>query len=309
LNAGTTNAAASAGRTAPRIRRLALIGVGLIGGSLARALRAAGAVERIAGCTPDAREIEAALELGVIDEGSVRVAAAVEGCDLAVVAVPVRASAAVFAALAPALAPEAVVTDVGSVKASVIADARATLGPALARFVPGHPVVGTEHSGVRAGFQTLFRGHRVILTPTAQTAPAALARVSAMWRAAGAVVEQMDPGRHDALLAAVSHLPHVLAYTLVDSLAGMEDGEEAFRLAAGGFRDFTRIASSNPRMWCDILLANREAVLAALVRFERDLQALVQALRNGDEAALMACFERAKAARDACAAHLPPAGR
>ncbi len=291
-----------------RATRLAVIGTGLIGGSLARALRAAGACGEIVGCAPTRGELARARELGFIDRGETDAAAAARGADAVVLAVPVGALGAVFAAVAPVLGPDAVLTDVASVKQSVVAQARALLGARLPRYVPGHPIAGTERSGVDAGSADLFRGQRVVVTPLAETADDARDRVTALWQAAGARVEEMDPRRHDRILAATSHLPHVLAYTLVDCLAGMPDSEGAFRLAAGGFRDFTRIAQSNPAMWRDILLANTAELLAALDRYEAGLGDVRAALAAGDGDALLALFTRAQAAREAYAARAAAPG-
>ncbi|MCC7412262.1 MAG: prephenate dehydrogenase/arogenate dehydrogenase family protein [Gammaproteobacteria bacterium] len=278
-------------------RSTAILGVGLIGGSLARALRRAGACAEIVGCASTPAEVGEALELGVIDRGTTAVAAAVAGCDLVVLAVPVGAMRAVFAQLAPALGADTVVTDVGSVKGAVIADARAALAAHYRLFVPGHPVAGTERSGVQASFAALFDSQRVILTPTAETDRGAVDRVTAMWQAAGARVEEMDAGHHDEVLAATSHLPHVLAFALVEYLAGVQEAREVFRFAGGGFRDFTRIAASSAPLWCDIVFANRPAVLASLEGYDARLRVLTEALRRGDVDAVRALFERAGAAR------------
>ncbi|NIR59181.1 MAG: prephenate dehydrogenase/arogenate dehydrogenase family protein [Gammaproteobacteria bacterium] len=280
------------------IDRLCIVGVGLIGGSLARAARRAGVCGEIVGAGRHAGRLRRAFELGVIDAYDTDVAAAAHGADMIVVAVPLGATEAVLEALRASLAPEAVVTDVGSAKTAVVEAARRAFGAASARFVPGHPIAGTECSGVEASFAELFDGARVILTPSADTAPEAIERVQALWQTAGARVERMDAAHHDEVLAATSHLPHLLAFALVDSLSRREEHDEIFRYAAGGFRDFTRIASSDPVMWRDICLANREAVLAALGGFEADLQAVTRAVEAGDGPALEALFRRAKAARD-----------
>ena len=212
---------------------------------------------------------------------------------------------ALFAELRGHLPPDCVVTDVGSSKGSVVADARAGLSPAqLARFVPGHPIAGTEKSGVEASFATLFRERRVILTPLPENPPEAVARVRALWRVAGSDVNEMSVAHHDMVLAATSHLPHMLAYTLVDTLARMHDKDEIFGYAAGGFRDFTRIASSDPVMWRDVCLANRDAILDMIERFQADLALLADAIRRGDDAVLSEVFERAKRSRDRHAAQL-----
>ncbi len=286
----------------PLIARLCVAGVGLMGGSLARALRAAGQVGEIVGWGRDPAHLERALALGVIDRFEQDAAAAAAGADMVVLAVPVGATGEVLARLQPGLSPEAVVTDVGSTKGSVVADVRRVLGGLPPWFVPGHPIAGTEQSGVEASVTGLFAGRRVILTPEPETAAAAVARVRAMWEAVGAQVVETSAAHHDAVLAATSHLPHMLAYALVDTLARMDDSAEIFEYAAGGFADFTRIASSNPAMWHDICLANREALVAVMDRFLDDLARLREAVAAGDSEFLRQTFERAKAARDAFAA-------
>jgi prephenate dehydrogenase len=284
--------------------RLCIVGVGLIGGSLARALRSAGADGEIVGCGRDAGHLQLAVELGVIDRFDTDPAAAVRGADVVVVATPLGAMAELFRVIARHLADDCVVTDVGSTKASVVADARAGLGPRLASFVPGHPIAGTEKSGVEASFAELFRQRRVILTPLPENLPPAVARVRALWEAAGSEVTEMSVDHHDVVLAATSHLPHMLAYTLVDTLARMHDKDEIFGYAAGGFRDFTRIASSDPVMWRDVCLANRGAILDMIARFQADLQLLAGAIDRGDTALISEVFDRAKAARDRYAGRL-----
>jgi len=214
------------------------------------------------------------------------------------IAVPLGAIRAVFTAIKDRLRADAIVTDGGSVKGSVVADALAAFGRIPPRLVPGHPIAGTEHSGVDASFATLYRQRRVILTPLPETDPEALARVDWMWRTCGAEVSRMSVAHHDEVLAATSHLPHMLAYGLVDALARMDETDEIFRYAAGGFRDFTRIASSSPVMWRDICMANREALSAMLARFSIELTDLAQAIRLGDGNTLLEVFARAKAARD-----------
>lgn len=293
------------------IERLAIIGVGLIGGSLARALREAGAVGEVVGCGRALPNLERAVEIGVIDRFDQDPAAAVAGADLVFIAVPLGSMRAIFTAIKDRLHPEAIVTDGGSVKGSVVADARAAFGQLPPRLVPGHPIAGTERSGVEASFATLYRDRRVILTPLPETDPAAVARVEWMWRTCGAEVSRMSVAHHDEVLAATSHLPHMLAYGLVDALARMDETDEIFRYAAGGFRDFTRIASSSPVMWRDICMANREALSAMLARFSIELTDLAQAIRLGDANTLLEVFERAKAARDryvevAAPKHSPP---
>jgi len=214
------------------------------------------------------------------------------------IAVPLGAMRGVLEAIRDRLDPLAVVTDGGSVKGSVVADAIGVFGCTPLRLVPGHPIAGTEHSGVEASFAELYRNRRVILTPLPETAPDAVARVTAMWETCGAEVTCMSVAHHDEVLAATSHLPHMLAFGLVDALARMRENDEIFRYAAGGFRDFTRIASSSPVMWRDICLANREALSAMLARFGIEMADLAESIRRADGERLLAIFERAKAARD-----------
>ena len=280
------------------IERLAIIGVGLIGGSLARALRQANTVGEVVGSGRNAEHLQRAQTLGVIDRWDTDVAAAVAGADVVVLAAPVSAMEELFRAIGPALKTGVIVTDVGSTKRSVLEAARVAYGHIPGNFVAGHPIAGTERTGVDASFSQLFRQRRVILTPTAETLPAAIATVKALWQTAGAQVSEMDADRHDEILAATSHLPHVLAFALVDHLAALDDRHEIFAFAAGGFRDFTRIASSSPEMWCDIACANREALTTALDGYLQDLVLLRDAIGNNDSAAILAVFRRAKQARD-----------
>ncbi|MEW6647217.1 MAG: prephenate dehydrogenase/arogenate dehydrogenase family protein [Pseudomonadota bacterium] len=280
------------------VQRLCIIGVGLIGGSLARALKAAGVVGEVIGYGRDAAQLQLAVELGVIDRAETDMAAALSGADVVVLAIPVGAMESMLCAMAQHLGADTIVTDVGSTKGSVVTAAERAFGAVPPRFVPGHPIAGTERSGVAASFAELYHKRRVILTPLLHTDPAAVAVVRALWQAAGAEVVEMAVQHHDEVLAATSHLPHVLAYTLVDTLARMEEHTEIFRFAAGGFRDFTRIASSDPRMWHDICLANREAILKVLDRYAADLAAVRGAIERGDGAALLHTFGRAKKARD-----------
>ncbi|MBU1656521.1 MAG: prephenate dehydrogenase/arogenate dehydrogenase family protein [Gammaproteobacteria bacterium] len=281
-----------------RLRRLAIIGVGLIGGSLARALRQAGMVGEVVGCGRGRANLEKAVELGVIDRFSHEVGEAVEGADMVFVAVPLGAMRETFAAMRGHLAEDAVITDGGSAKASVVADARAAFGELPANFVPGHPIAGTEQNGVEASFPELYHNRRVILTPLCGTDPAATAQVDVMWRACGADVNYMTVEHHDEVLAATSHLPHMLAFGLVDALARMKENDEIFRYAAGGFRDFTRIASSNPVMWRDICVANRDALSRMLATFAGEMRELADTIGKGDGDHLLEIFQRAKRARD-----------
>jgi prephenate dehydrogenase len=280
------------------IERLSIIGVGLIGGSLARALREAGAVREVVGYGRSLGNLQQAVELGVIDRAAVSIADAARKTQVVLLAVPVCTMPEILTALAPVLPATAVVTDVGSVKGSVIAAARAALGECYPRFVPGHPIAGTEQSGVAASLPDLYQDRRVILTPTADTQPQATAQVRAMWQAAGATVVDMDPAEHDRLLAASSHLPHVLSYALVDMLVRRDDHRAVFDCIGGGFRDFTRIAASDPVMWRDICLANRDAILDVLNQYRADLKEVVQAIERRDGQWLVDTFSRAKHARD-----------
>ncbi|MCY4454625.1 MAG: prephenate dehydrogenase/arogenate dehydrogenase family protein [Immundisolibacterales bacterium] len=278
------------------IERLCIVGVGLIGGSLARALRRAGAVAEVVGTSRREAHLLRARELGVIDRFLLDPAEAVRGADVVVVCTPMGAMEAVFRALRPGLAPDAVLTDAGSVKQTVFRAARAAFGRVPPFLVPAHPIAGTEHSGVEASFASLFEGRRVILTPGDAAAPAAVDRVEAMWRAAGAETDRMAPDRHDEVLASVSHLPHLLAYVLVDLVAS--GSGDPLRYAAGGFRDFSRIASSDPVMWRDICLENREAIAGRLDAFQARIGELAALVRARDGAALHDRFARAKGARD-----------
>lgn len=279
------------------IKQLTIIGVGLIGGSLARALRQAGVVETVVGGGRGEANLRRAQELGVIDRYELDLAKAAAGADVVVVGVPLGAMRRVFEAIAPVLKPDAIITDVGSAKGTVVADARAALGPRPS-FVPGHPIAGTEKSGVEASFAELYQRRKVILTPLAETDPAATALVRELWEVAGARVVEMSVEHHDEILAATSHLPHVLAYGLVDTLSHWDSSREIFQFAAGGFRDFTRIASSDPTMWRDICVANRGALVEALERYLQDLAQLLELVRAGDGAGLEAVFRNAKQARD-----------
>ena len=283
---------------------LAIIGVGLIGGSLARAAKAGGSVSRVVGFGRGASNLQDALRLQVIDEIAVSAAAAVKDADIVVVAIPVAATEAVLRSIAPALKPDAVVSDVGSVKQAVMAAAGRALGAHCARFVPAHPIAGTEASGAAASRADLFRDKRVIFTPDADTDTAALERVAALWRKAGAEVLTMDAAQHDRVFARTSHLPHLLAYQLVDLLSHTYEPvlpaatPSVFDFAASGFRDFTRIASSDPAMWRDICLHNRDAILNALDHYRTGLEELRAAIARGDGEHLFKLFGDAKHVRD-----------
>jgi len=287
------------GTEATMFQRVTLVGCGLIGCSFALALRAAGQVVEIVGFDGDAAVAERARVLGIVDRVEARLADAAERADLVVVATPVAAASAIFATIASSLGDAAIVTDVGSTKRDVVAAARAALGAAFVRFVPGHPIVGREVHGPDAAQVDLFQGKRMLLTPTAETDATAVARIAKAWTACGARVEHITADQHDIVLSAVSHLPHLLAYALVAEIADAPDAELKFALAAGGFRDFTRIAASSPVMWRDIALANRDALLDDLDAYRARLDALRAAVAASDRGALEALFEKASAARHA----------
>lgn len=281
------------------IENLTIIGVGLIGGSLARALRAANAVQNITGYGRTISHLQQALELNVIDRVASNIKDAVADADVVVLAVPVETLIDFLAQLADVLPDKTIVTDVGSVKGNILEAAKKNLGTHFSRFVPGHPIAGTEKSGVANSFPELFQQHKVILTPEANTDTNAISVIQNMWQQAGAEVVLMNSDKHDQLLAASSHLPHILAYALVENLVRRDDYEEIFDLAAGGFRDFTRIASSDPEMWRDICMANRDALLESLHGFQKDLKKIYAAIKEGDGDTLSEIFSRAKQARDA----------
>lgn len=284
----------------PPFRRVALIGLGLIGSSIARAVRARMPGVALAGHDRDADVRETVRRLGLVDEVAETAAAAARGADLVVLAVPLGAMRAVGEAVREALAPGAVLTDVGSSKQAVI-DALGDLVPAGVHFVPGHPVAGTERSGPEAGFASLFEGRWSILTPPDGTDPEVLGRLEAFWTGLGARVERMDARHHDLVLAITSHLPHLIAYSIVGTASDLEEvtKAEVIKYSAGGFRDFTRIAASDPTMWRDVFLMNRDAVLEMLARFSEDLAALQRAIRWGDGETLYRRFEASRAIRRA----------
>ena len=283
--------------TAVRIPRLVVIGAGLIGGSFALALKRAGVVGEVVGISRRPETLEQAKQLGVIDRIGAYDAESFAGADLVLVATPVGQMGKVFAAIAPFLPREAVVTDGGSTKQDVIAVAREHLAGTLDRFVPAHPISGTEKSGPGAAFPELYVERRVVLTPMAETSARAQALVRAAWEACGARVSELPADEHDAMLAAVSHLPHLLAFALVDEFAARPNGERIFSFSVGGFRDFTRIASSSPEMWRDIFLSNREAVSVELKHYRDKLEEVQKLLDAGDGAALENLFERSRSAR------------
>ena len=281
-----------------RIEKLVIVGVGLIGGSFALALKEAGAVGRVIGVGRGARNIRRALDLKIIDVAGSLDKATFGDADLVLLAVPVGQMQTVMRSIAPLVGEKTVVTDAGSTKQDVVGFARRELKGALPRFVPGHPIAGTEKSGAEAAFVGLYRGRRVVLTPLEGTDTDALALARAAWEACGARVFELQPREHDAVLATVSHLPHVLAYALVDQVARQKNAKELFSYAAGGFRDFTRIASSHPEMWRDICLANRDLLLSELKKFQGKVGAIEKLLQAGDGAALEKLFAEARQARD-----------
>jgi prephenate dehydrogenase len=281
-----------------RIDTLLIVGLGLIGGSLAAALRDKGFARRITAFNRNRASLDYALDAGLIDAAPQSLEAAVADADLIVVGVPTLTVARVFEVIRDHARPDVLITDVASVKGSVVAAAAAVFGSVPPRLVPGHPIAGAEKSGVEAAQAGLFERHRVILTPLPDTDDTALSSVDAMWRLTGAEVVRMDVAAHDRILAMTSHLPHVLAFALVDSLARQSASEDIFRFAAGGFRDFTRIASSDVVMWRDIAIANRSALLDAIDGFTVTLDGLRSAVAAGDGAMLEQVFVRARTARE-----------
>jgi cyclohexadieny/prephenate dehydrogenase len=284
--------------TTPLFDTLALIGVGLIGSSIARAARAHGAVREIVATARSPKTRQRVAELGLADKVVDTNAEAVNGADLVIVCIPVGVCGAVAKEIGPHLAPGATVSDVGSVKRSIVRDMGAHL-PKIVNFVPAHPVAGTEHSGPDAGFAELFEGRWCILTPPEGTDAQAVDKLAAFWRLLGAKVEIMTPEHHDIVLAITSHVPHLIAYNIVGTAADVEEvtQSEVIKFSAGGFRDFTRIAASDPVMWRDVFLNNKEAVLEMLGRFSEDLAALQRMIRWDDGEALEALFTRTRAIR------------
>ena len=294
------------------MNKVVIFGVGLIGGSFARALKQAGAARSIVGMDRSPASLQRALELGIIDVAGSDIAGAVRDADLVLLAAPVAQTANILAALLPHLGPRTVVTDAGSTKGDVAAAARAVLGDKLGRFVPGHPIAGRETNGPDAAIPNLYQGKKVVLTPLAENAEADVELVAAAWRACGAVIHRLSPEEHDKVFAAVSHLPHLLAYALVDDIAHKPHADLLFQYAASGFRDFTRIAGSSPEMWRDISLANQAALLTELDAYLAQLTTLRAQLAAGDGAALEAVYGNARHARERWiatieAAEAPPA--
>jgi prephenate dehydrogenase len=284
--------------TVPRIDKLVIIGVGLIGGSFALALKNAQAVKHVVGVGRTRKNLNTALKLGVIDEISLDARDAVRDADMVLIGTPVGQMAGVMKTIAPYLGAKTIVTDGGSTKQDVIAYARKHLGAHFKNFVPAHPMAGTEMSGSAAAFATLYQGRKVILVPQRETAPRATARVRAAWTACGANVVRLQAREHDEILAAVSHLPHVAAFSLMGMLAKRKDAKRVLGFSAGGLRDTVRIAGSSPEMWRDIFLANRPALLADIDKYINEIKCLRSSLKARDGDALQAQFEHARHARE-----------
>lgn len=278
-------------------KRIAIFGVGLIGGSFALALKKAGAVQQVVGVGRSLASLQRAQQLGIIDQIAGSVEDAVRGSDLILIAAPVAQTAAILSAIQPHLQPGTVVTDAGSTKADVVAAAREMLGDKLAQFVPAHPIAGRELNGPDAALTDLYAGKKVVITRLPENAQADLDLVAAAWCQCGAIIHYLSPAEHDAVFASVSHLPHLLAYALVDDIARKPHAERLFQYAASGFRDFTRIAGSSPEMWRDITLANREAMLQELDSYTGQLARLRAYLQAGDAAAIEAVYANAQQAR------------
>lgn len=282
------------------VEHLTVIGLGLIGGSLAMAARAVGAVGRVTGFDVDARQREDAVSLGVVDEVADSAERSVANADMVVLAVPVLETSPALESMRDHLPAHCVITDVGSTKQSVIRSVTDVFGFTPSRFVPAHPVAGTERAGVAASDATLFRDRCVVITPHAEMSAEAASRVQALWEAVGGHVETMDPGRHDAVFAATSHLPHVLAYTLVDMLARADNNGELMHYASSGFRDSTRIAASSPKMWHDIVRANRGALVPLMDHYLDAFRRLRDAIATDDSIRVLDVFTNARNARERC---------
>jgi prephenate dehydrogenase len=278
-------------------KKIAIFGVGLIGGSFALALKKAGAVEQIVGLGRTAASLERARELGIIDVVGTSVADTLRDADLVLIASPVAQTEAILASIKPYLRPGTVVTDAGSTKTDVVAAARKVLGEKIAQFVPGHPIAGRELNGPDAAIADLYVGKKVVLATLPENTPDDVARVARAWQKCGAIIHQLTPEKHDCVFAAVSHLPHLLAYALVDDIAKKSNADLLFQYAASGFRDFTRIAGSSPEMWRDITLANQAALMTELDSYMAQLAQLRTLLAAGDGAAIEAVYANAQHAR------------
>ena len=279
------------------IHHLTIIGVGLIGGSVAKALRCENAVGHVTGFGRRESTLQRAQALGVIDTWSLDLDAAVERAEVVVLASPVNSIASIFHELKPCLGEATVVTDAGSVKGSIVDAAVRGLGDKIVNFVPGHPIAGKEQSGIDAASETLFHGHRTILTPMANTATEAISAVKDMWETIGAEVVFMEPSVHDELLALTSHLPHALAFILVDLLSRQTNSKDCFNLSAGGFYDITRVASGDPVMWRDIFLSNKQAILQRLTEYSSAIDDLAELIDRSDSSALEEMFKHANSVR------------
>ena len=286
------------------INKLVIFGVGLIGGSLALALKQANYCQTIVGCSRNAEHLQTAVDLGVIDSFTTDPQAAVQEADMVLLAVPMGAMRRLLEQIKPALPSNAILTDAGSTKGSVVAEVEQVFGKDYSRFVPGHPIAGREKSGVEAAIADLYINKRVILTPLAHTDAEAVAKVAMMWKVTGAILEHMPVQLHDQVLAATSHLPHILAFSLVDTLLNLPMREDIFRYSAGGFRDFTRIASSDPVMWRDICLTNKDAILDVIGKLQADLSEFSAMIADQDGEGLHTRMARAKQARDSYIAYL-----
>ncbi|WP_426100559.1 prephenate dehydrogenase [Massilia sp. TSP1-1-2] len=278
------------------MNKVVIVGVGLIGGSFARALRAAGAVKTLVGVGRSHAALARALELGIVDQVA-SIEAAMQGADLVLIAAPVAQTGRILASMLPFLEPHTVITDAGSTKTDVAQAARAALGERVGQFVPGHPIAGRETNGPDAAIVDLYQGKKTVLTPLTENAAADVARVAAAWTACGAVIHHLTPQEHDKVFASVSHLPHLLAYALVNDIAAKPHAALLFQFAASGFRDFTRIAGSSPEMWRDITLANQPALLAELDAYLAQLTGLRAMLAAGDGAGIEAVYANAQRAR------------
>jgi prephenate dehydrogenase len=292
--------------------KVVIVGVGLIGGSFALGLKAAGAARRIVGLERSQAALDKARQLGIVDEACAEPQQALRGADLVLLAAPVAQTARILESLLPWLEPHTIVTDAGSTKSDVVASARAVLGKRVDQFVPGHPIAGRESNGPEAAIPDLYRGKKAVLTPLPENPQASVDRVAAAWRACGAIIHTLTPDAHDKVFAAVSHLPHLLAYALVDDIANKPHADLLFQYAASGFRDFTRIAGSSPEMWRDISLANRDALLGELDAYLAQLHGLRARLAEADGPGLEAVYGNAQRARRAWieaieAAEKPPA--
>lgn len=294
------------------LEKVVIVGVGLIGGSFALGLKAAGAAKAIVGMGRTHDVAARALQLGLVDAIATSALEAMQGADLVLIAAPVAQSGPILAQLLPYLEPQTIITDAGSTKCDVVAAARAVLGGRIGQFVPGHPIAGRESNGPEAALAGLYRGKKTVLTPLPENAPQAVELVASAWRACGSIIHQLSAEEHDRVFAAVSHLPHLLAYALVDDIAAKPHADLLFQYAASGFRDFTRIAGSSPEMWRDISLANRDALLTELDAYLAQLTKLRATLAASDGAGLEAVYANAQRARrewiEAIEAAEPPPG-